>query len=154
MVPNPFEFTPTLSGLELLASVAPSPDPIHTVNPANLVDSIADQQQCHLQQPLKPTLRWMPNFHSSWDDIKINVEHTFDDLSNWPNSAPRYTERPQGGKHSLIEPCWEPYPHADDKGWRGPIRRNRDRVRPGRHNQTTTARTARHTTNSALHLTH
>lgn len=104
LTPDPFAFTasPRPTGLELLAALAPSPDPPRL--------TIEQRRRELLQQPLEPTLRWMPYPSTSWSPENRDPENTFEDLLGWPSLAPSYTERPREQERVLVPARWDPYP--------------------------------------------
>src|SRR5882757_4407811 len=110
---DPFASTPLLlpTGLDLLAHVAPSPDPTHrhcrspSLEPGFVRNMTQQQRRAIHQREGEPTLRWLPQYNGTWnDELDQDPEHTFEDLHSWPEHAPCYSEHPQGGERVLVVP--------------------------------------------------
>ena len=98
-----------------------------------------------LQLPEEPTLRWRPGQYD------LDDAYTREDLTAWPDQAPRYRDQPAPGERTLIPTRWDPYPVFDPAEERATQRRQNRRDR--RRGPTTTT-TARRTTNVATRLAH
>jgi len=139
------------SGLDLLAQVAPDPDPIRapTSTPIPAL-TIPEARRARYQAPGEPLLRWRPDYSS--DDF-IDPMLTINDILQWPEQAPAYRQRPRTTERTVIPPTWDPYP--DSRTYRAPRASGPSRTTRGalRH-RPTTMMTARRTRNEATRLAH
>ena len=139
---------PRMSNLDMLAQLAPSPDPFRVPAPTH---QLFQQRREMLHREGSPTLRWQPG------DRDYDREHTLEDLLGWPDRPPTYLADPHANERTLVAARWDPYPIFDQQprsnAARQRINNRRDNRRFGRPAPTTTT-TARRTTNVAARLSH